>query len=54
MFTDFFYFLRASGLKVSLNEWMSLMEAMHLGLHNSSLTGFYYLCRAVLVKSESD
>ena len=54
MFTDFFYFLRASGLKVSLNEWMSLMEAMHLGLHDSSLTGFYYLCRAVLVKSESD
>ncbi len=54
MFTEFFYFLRARGLDVSLNEWMSLLEAMRLGLHDSSLTGFYYLSRMLLVKSEAD
>ena len=54
MFTSFFYLLRARGLKVSLNEWMSLMEALRLGLHGATFTGFYYLCRAVLVKSEAD
>lgn len=54
MFTSFFYLLRARGLKVSLNEWMSLIEALDEGLHGSSFTGFYYLCRSVLVKSEAD
>lgn len=54
MFTSFFYLLRARGLAVSLNEWMSLVEALDLGLHGSSFTGFYYLCRSVLVKSEVD
>lgn len=54
MFTSFFYLLRAKGLKVSLNEWMSLIEALDKGLHGSSFTGFYYLCRSVLVKSEAD
>ena len=54
MFTDFFYYLRACGLKVSLNEWMNLLEAMRLGLHDSSLTGFYHLARMLLVKSEAD
>ena len=54
MFTSFFYLLRARGLKVSLNEWMSLIEALDKGLHGSSFTGFYYLCRSVLVKSEAD
>ena len=41
MFTSFFYLLRARGLKVSLNEWMSLIEALDKGLHHSSFTGFY-------------
>lgn len=54
MFTSFFYLLRARGLKVSLNEWMSLIEALDKGLHGSSFTGFYYLCRSILVKSEAD
>lgn len=54
MFTAFFYLLRAKGLNVSLNEWMTLVEALNMGLHQSSLTGFYYLCRSILVKSEVD
>ena len=45
MFEDFLYLLRRNGLKVSLTEWMALMEAMDKGLHGSSFTGFYHLCR---------
>ena len=45
--------LRSRGLDVSLNEWL-LLEGCAKGLHRSSLTGFYRLCRAVLVKSEAD
>lgn len=54
MFGDFLYLLRRRGLKVSLTEWMALQEALDKGLHGASLTGFYCLCRAVLVKSEAD
>ncbi|MBR5228635.1 MAG: VWA domain-containing protein [Firmicutes bacterium] len=54
MFIKFFYLLRERGLKVSLNEWMSLMDALEQGLGQSSLSSFYFLCRAVLIKTESD
>ena len=54
MFLKFFYLLRKRGLKVSLNEWMALLEALEQGLGQSSLSAFYYLCRAVLIKSETD
>lgn len=54
MFSAFFYLLRQRGLNVSLNEWMTLMEALDKGLSGASLTKFYYLCRAILVKSETD
>ena len=54
MFTGFFYLLRAHGFRVSLNEWMTLMEGLMMNLQHASLTGFYELCRAVLVKSEAD
>ena len=52
MFVAFFYLLRQRGLDVSPNEWMTLLEGMEKGLHGSSLTGFYHLCRAIVVKSE--
>ena len=54
MFSDFLYLLRKRGLKVSMTEWMALQEALDKGLHNASFTGFYHLCRALLVKSEAD
>ena len=54
MFEDFLYLLRASGLKVSLTEWMSLQEALDKNLHEASFSGFYHLCRCLLVKSEAD
>ena len=54
MFTAFFYLLRQRGLAVSINEWLTLLEALEKSLHRSSLTGFYHLCRALLVKNEAD
>lgn len=54
MFLEFFYLLRARGLSVSLNEWLTLIEAMDKGLAGSSLTGFYHLCKSILVKSETE
>ncbi len=54
MFAAFFYLLRSRGLEISLNEWITLLEGMEKGLHRSTLTGFYHLCRAVVVKSEAE
>ncbi len=53
MFTNFFYTLKNYGMPVSLNEWQSLLEALEAGLAGSSLIGFYYLGRAMLVKTEA-
>ncbi len=54
MFIAFFYLLKNHGFQVSLTEWVTLLDGLLAGLHHSSLTGFYDLCRAVLVKSEAD
>lgn len=54
MFDAFFYLLRQYGLDVSTTEWLTVQQALSLGLHSSSLTGFYDLCRAILCKSESE
>ena len=54
MFGSFFYLLRARGLDISMKEWLTLIEALKLGLHGSSMKGFYNLCLAVLCKSEAD
>jgi len=47
---DFLFELRQRKLPVSTHEWMALMEAMALGLHDSSLDGFYQLCRTLCIK----
>lgn len=54
MFRDFLALLRARGLKVSMGEWMSLLEGLSKNLHHSSFHGFYFLARSVLVKTEAD
>lgn len=54
MFLRFMYLLRSRGLPVTLEEWLVLTEGLKRGLHGSTLSGFYFLCRAVLVKSEAD
>jgi uncharacterized protein with von Willebrand factor type A (vWA) domain len=47
---DFLFELRKHKVPVSTHEWMALMEALALGLHESTLDGFYRLCRTICVK----
>jgi hypothetical protein len=54
MLVDFLFELRRHKLKVSTHEWQALMEALALGLHDSSLDGFYQLARLVCVKDISE
>ena len=41
-------------MDVSLSEWLSLIDAMDRGLCGSSITGFYYVSRMILLKSENE
>ncbi len=50
MLLEFFYELRRRKVPVSTHEWLTLMRAVELGLHDSSLDGFYELARALVVK----
>ena len=54
MFIRFFYLLRERKLKISMKEWLDLMDALDRGLCGPSLLDFYHLCRTVLIKSEAD
>ncbi len=54
MFIDFYYRLKQEGVPVSLTEWMTLMDALAKGFAFSSLSAFYFLARAILVKSETN
>lgn len=54
MFTGFFYFLRSNGFLVEPVEWMILLEALDQGLAGASLDRFYWVSRAILVKSEAE
>lgn len=50
----FIYALRERKLKIGAQEAVQLARAMSLGLHGSTLDGFYYLARALCVHSEAD
>jgi uncharacterized protein with von Willebrand factor type A (vWA) domain len=52
MFLNFFYQLRAHGIRVSPTEWLSLMTAQARGFDRANLPTFYNLSRALLVKRE--
>ncbi|PRQ04666.1 VWA domain containing CoxE-like protein [Enhygromyxa salina] len=54
LFLDFFYKLRARGLKVSAHNWLALLDAIARGLHGSTLDGFYTVARCILVNDEGD
>jgi uncharacterized protein with von Willebrand factor type A (vWA) domain len=47
---DFLFELRRRKVAVTTHEWNALMEALALGLHDSSLDGFYHLARSLCVK----
>lgn len=54
MFVPFLYELRAQKVKVGAQEAMALARALALGLHDSSLDGFYHVARALCVHREQD
>lgn len=54
MFLSLFYTLRDKGIPVTLSQWMTVLEGLKKGLHGSSLSGFYFLCRAIVVTSEAE
>lgn len=53
-FVPFLYELRARKVKVGAQEALALAKALAMGLHDSSLDGFYYTARAICVHRESD
>ncbi len=53
MLTKFFFMLREGGLKPSITELLTLLEAMRSGVAQQSVDDFYYLARSCLVKDES-
>jgi len=54
IFLPFFYRLRSHGLKVTPQQWLTLIEGLARGLHGSSLMGFYSLARGIMVKDEAE
>jgi len=50
---QFFFMLREGGLKTSITELLTLLEALKNGLAERSVDNFYYLSRACLVKDET-
>ena len=54
MLAEFVLDLRNEGLKVGPTELLTLARALVLGLHDSSLEGFYDVARALCVHREAD
>jgi len=52
MFTRFFLALREAKLPVSITEYLTLMQALKMGLAGLDVESFYHLARATLVKDE--
>jgi uncharacterized protein with von Willebrand factor type A (vWA) domain len=53
MLIRFFFMLREGGLKVSITEFLTLLELMKRRAAGYSVEEFYYLSRACLVKDEA-
>ena len=53
MLIPFFFMMREGGLKPSITELLTLLEAMKSGIANQSVDDFYYLARTCMVKDES-
>ena len=53
MLIPFLYSLRMHKIPVGTQEWLYLMEALSQDLADSSLTRFYHVARAILVKDEA-
>jgi uncharacterized protein with von Willebrand factor type A (vWA) domain len=53
MLLDFFYHLRARRLPVSVQEYLTLLEALQARIMPPSIDDFYHLARMTLVKDET-
>ncbi len=53
MLTRFFFMLREGGIKPSITELLTLLEAMKCGVAGTSVDDFYFLSRSCLVKDET-
>lgn len=53
MLISFFFLLREGGLKVSISEFLTLLELLHKRVIRFDIEQFYFLARACLVKDES-
>lgn len=53
MLLDFFYALRKGGLKVTVTEYLTLLDGLHHRLAALNVDDFYYLARGCMVKDES-
>ena len=53
MLLDFFYHLRRSGLPVSVQEYLTLLETLRTDVMQPSVDDFYHAARMALVKDES-
>ncbi len=52
MFLDFFLLLKNDGLPVTINEYLTLLEALDSEIVEYNVDDFYYLSRSVLIKHE--
>ena len=52
MFLDFFIKLKDSKIPVSLNEYLTFLNALKFDLVGYNINKFYYLARSILVKDE--
>jgi len=52
VFIPFLYELRRRGVPAGLQEAIGLARALSAGLHDSSLEGFYYVARSIVVHRE--
>ena len=53
MLIPFFFLLREGGMKTSITELLTLLEALEKRVASESVEDFYFLARASLVKDES-
>ncbi len=54
MLIPFFFMLREGGMKTSITELLTLLEAMKRGVAGHNIDDFYFLARAALVKDETE
>ncbi len=53
MLIDFFFAMRAERLKVTIPEYLDLLDAVKSGLIGPSIDEFYHLARMTLIKNEA-